>query len=136
MVVTRDRFLTCDGHSPGSLVITYRFFGGTQQSYHPNPGERFFPTSRVAYVPYTKEGIRLVSRLQDAFRHGLTFAVGTSLTTGRSNMICWQSIHHKTNLACGAHGFPDNNYFRNCNEALDALNVKPAGSDEMLESAF
>ena len=136
MIVRRDPFRTCAGHALGSLMISYRFVGGIQAAYHPNPGERFFPTSRIAYVPDTKEGIRLVSRLQDAFRHGLTFAVGTSLTTGQSNMVCWQSIHHKTNLAGGAHGFPDDNYFRNCNEALDNLHVKPAGSDELLESAF
>lgn len=136
MITTRDPSRTCAGHAPGCLVISYRFLGGTQQSYHPNPGQRYFPTSRVAFVPLTKEGIRLVSRLQDAFRHGLTFAVGTSLSTGRSNVICWQSIHHKTNLSGGVHGFPDDEYLRNCNEALDALNVKSSGSDELFESPF
>eukprot|EP00977_Amphora_coffeiformis_P012145 scaffold2992_cov214-Amphora_coffeaeformis.AAC.27 len=134
MMVSHDPFRTCAGHTQGSLVIHYCLIGGVQQLYHPNPGERYFPTSRIAYIPDTEDGIRLLSRLQDAFRHGLTFAVGTSLTTGRSNMVCWQSIPHKTSPAGGAHGFPYGNYFRNCNEAPTALHVKPAGSDELLQS--
>ena len=42
----------------------------------------------------------------------------------------WASIHHKTSPTGGssAHGFPDSDYFVNCNEELDALGVPPAQS--------
>ena len=56
----------------------------------------------------------------------LTFTVGTSLTTGVPNSCTWASIHHKTSLSRGAHGYPDPNYFRNCNVELDMLGVPSA----------
>jgi deltex-like protein len=64
-----------------------------------------------------------------AFAHGLTFTVGTSLTTGRSNVVTWTSIPHKTSFEGPAdpHGFPDDRYLANCNDALDSLGVPDAG---------
>ena len=56
----------------------------------------------------------------------LTFTVGTSLTTGVASSCTWASIHHKTSLSRGAHGYPDPNYFRNCNVELNALGVPSA----------
>ena len=83
---------------------------------------------RVAYLPDTVEGNSLLKRLTYAFVHGLTFVVGVSLTTGRANSVTWASIHHKTSPTGGvqSHGFPDPNFFTNCNDELDALNVPPA----------
>ena len=45
------------------------------------------------------------------------------LKTGITNQITWASIHHKTSLKGGAHGYPDDQYLTNCNDALDALHV-------------
>lgn len=56
----------------------------------------------------------------------LTFTVGTSLTTGVADSCTWASIHHKTSLSEGAHGYPDSNYFCNCNAELDTLGVPSA----------
>lgn len=72
----------------------------------------------------------LLKRLKYAFLHGLTFNVGTSLTTGLKNQCTWASIHHKTSPSGGiqAHGFPDPDYFKNCNAELDGLGVPPAHS--------
>ena len=56
----------------------------------------------------------------------MSFVVGRSLTTGQDNVITWSSIHHKSSMQGGAHGFPDNSYFDNCNEELDALGVPKA----------
>ena len=79
-------------------------------------------------MPDNDEGRNLLKRLKYAFTHGLTFTIGTSLTTGQSNVVTWSSIHHKTNLRGGAHGFPDPSYISNANEELDALGV-PASSE-------
>jgi deltex len=97
--------------------------------YHEHPGARFCGTERTAFLPNTPDGCRLLTRLKYAFKHGLTFTVGTSLTTGRSDVVTWTSIPHKTsfNGASGdPHGFPDGKYLSNCNSALDALGVPSA----------
>ena len=121
--------LICSGHPAGTFVITYRNIEGRQKVYHENPGEVHGSAHRVAYVPDCEEGRNLIKRLKFAFAHGLTFTVGTSLATSRPNSVTWSSIHHKTSLSEGAHGYPAPGYFINANEELDALNV-PA-SDEL-----
>ena len=103
--------------------MTYEMQEGDQKVYHVNPGVRYDGTLRVAYLPDTDEGRALLKRLQYAFEHGLTFTVGTSLSTGQPNRIVWASIHHKTSTVPGPHGFPDLGYFLNVNEELDALHV-------------
>jgi deltex-like protein len=119
--------LTCDGHEgSGSFVVTYDIESGTQKNYHVNPGETFRGTRRVAYLPDNEEGRKLLKRLKYAFQCGLTFTVGTSLTTGRPNSVTWASVHHKTSLSGGPYGFPDLGYFINANEELDALDVPDA----------
>ena len=48
------------------------------------------------------------------------------------------SIHHKTSHSGGirSHGFPDLDYFQNCNKALDGLSVLPAQALNELGAAF
>mmetsp|Transcript_22710 Transcript_22710/g.36777 ORF Transcript_22710/g.36777 Transcript_22710/m.36777 type:complete len:304 (+) Transcript_22710:1-912(+) len=118
----------CPGfpNSTGVITINYSLPSGIQASYMEQPGQRYSGTARVAYLPDNEEGRKLLARLRYAFRHGLTFRVGTSLTTGQSNTITWTSIHHKTSLYGGPHGFPDPNYIKNCNDSLDALHVPAA----------
>eukprot|EP00551_Chaetoceros_affinis_P011634 CAMPEP_0203664872 /NCGR_PEP_ID=MMETSP0090-20130426/2199_1 /ASSEMBLY_ACC=CAM_ASM_001088 /TAXON_ID=426623 /ORGANISM="Chaetoceros affinis, Strain CCMP159" /LENGTH=665 /DNA_ID=CAMNT_0050528263 /DNA_START=21 /DNA_END=2018 /DNA_ORIENTATION=+ len=123
---------TCSGFesSIGTIIITYNLPSDTQKQYHPNPGVHFHGISRSAYIPDTQEGKDVLQRLKYAWRKGLSFTVGTSMTTGASNCITWSSIHHKTNMHSGAihHGFPDANFFRNCNFELDALGVPEASN--------
>ena len=45
------------------------------------------------------------------------------------------SIHHKTSLHGGPHGFPDPGYMYNCHESLDALYVPDAKSCQAMEAA-
>lgn len=45
------------------------------------------------------------------------------------NVCTYSSIHHKTCLSGGVHGYPDPNYFANCNRELDRANVP--GADEL-----
>ena len=109
-----------------TIEITYDIPSGMQLSYHENPSTRYEGTTRTAYLPNNDEGRRLLTRLKYAWTHGLTFQVGTSLTTGRQNVVTWTSIHHRTSLAGSSHGFPDMTYIDNCNGSLDALHVPVA----------
>ena len=126
MTIRQDPALTCSGYDPGAIIIDYSLGGGIQKAYHPNPGAPYGSASRRAFPPDNTDGHNLLKRLNYAFRHGLTFCVGTSLTTGVPNVITWSSIHHKTSLTHGPHGFPDIGYFSNSNEELDSLGVPAA----------
>lgn len=126
MAIDYKANLTCDGFQPGAIVIAYNIESGMQKSYHENPGVAHSGTHRVAYLPDNDDGRSLLKRLVYAFEHGLTFTVGTSLTSGVSDTIIWASIHHKTSLSGGPHGFPDEGYFFNVNEELNAMHVPSA----------
>ena len=118
---------SCGGYpGTGTIVLSYNLEGGIQKVYHPNPGTRFGSCHRTAYIPDCHEGRQLLKRLQYAFLRGMSFVVGRSLTTCRDNVITWSSIHHKSSMRGGVHGFPDPSYFENCNEELDALGVPKA----------
>lgn len=130
MTIKRLRNVPCPGLASASstLEITYTIPSGAQLSYHEHPGHRYGGTTRQAYVPDNIEGCRLLTRLKYAWNRGLIFRVGTSLTTGQRNTVTWTSIHHKTSLQGGPHGYPDPNYIANCNLSLDALGVPDADS--------
>lgn len=67
------------------------------QPKHPNPGQPFHGTTRTAYLPDSAEGNEVLWLLRKAFDQKLIFTVGTSTTTGASNTVTWNDIHHKTN---------------------------------------
>ena len=81
MTIELDEKLICTGFEPGTWKA------GVQECYHANPGVAFPATMREAYIPNTAEGRRLLKRLTYAFSRGLTFSVGTSLTSGKENVI-------------------------------------------------
>jgi deltex len=87
----------------GTIVISYSFPGGVRN------GERYPADGRVAYLPNNDKGRDVLRRLKVAFERRLIFTVGTSATTGVTNKIVWNGIHHKTSTAGGAtlHGYPD-----------------------------
>lgn len=129
MKIVINRSSRCEGFendSDGVIELHYKMQGGIQLAFMENPGQHYSETSRTAYLPHNECGRKLLARLKYAFTHGLTFRVGTSVTTGRSNQITWTSIHHKTSFRHGAHGYPDPRYFSNCNTSLDALRVPKA----------
>ncbi|VEU41516.1 unnamed protein product [Pseudo-nitzschia multistriata] len=131
LTISLDLSIRCQGSeydSDGVIVLQYSMPEGIQAHYMENPFMRYAGTSRRAYLPHNESGRALLKRLKYAFTHGLTFRVGTSLTTGKQNQITWASIHHKTSLRSGPHGYPDPQYLRNCNDSLDALHV-PKGED-------
>ena len=118
---------SCSGYEPSqTLKISYNIPSGTQMSYHPSPGIQFSGVSRIAYLPDVPAGRDLLVRLQYAFAHGLTFRVGTSLTTHQPNVVTWASLHHKTSLSGGSFGFPDATYIDRCNAELNDKQVPAA----------
>ncbi|CAH1257713.1 DTX3L [Branchiostoma lanceolatum] len=86
----------------GAIVISYSFWSGTQGPDHPNPGRYFSGTSRTAYLPNNDEGRELVQLLKRAFDNRLVFTIGTSVTTGATDTVIWNDIHHKTNIRGGS----------------------------------
>jgi deltex len=121
-----NNFHSCPGLTPQLIQIGYALPSGVQSCHHEAPGRSFSGTSRNAYLLNDVESRQLLKRLCFAFMHGLTFTVGTSLTSGASNTVTWASIHHKTNIGHTSFALPDESYVHNCNEELDNLNVPPA----------
>ncbi len=59
-----------------------------------------------------------------AWERRLTFTIGTSVTTGATNTLVWNEIHHKTEINnSGGHGYPDPNYLDNVLLELAAQGV-------------
>ena len=86
------------------IVISYQFPSGVQGPEHSNPGQHYQGTSRTAYLPDNHEGREVLQFLRRAFDARLVFTVGTSNTTGLSNQVIWNDIHHKTSISGGSYG--------------------------------
>eukprot|EP00899_Mesostigma_viride_P005332 jgi/Mesvir1/147/Mv13512-RA.1 len=104
--------ITLAGHAQGGMIkITYFIPGGMQDPDGDDPGKLFAGTRRDAFLPNSTEGKEVLRQLQQAFQQRLIFSVGTSLTSGRDNVVIWNGIHHKTDLTPHAeHGYPDGTY--------------------------
>ena len=96
----------------GTIIIRYRFQAGLQGPEHPNPGKPYqapgFP--RIAHLPDSPEGQKVLRGLCIAFRRRLLFTVGKSLTLGADDCVTWAGVHHKTMVDGGPYGFPDQGY--------------------------
>lgn len=79
----------CSGFQCSSFVISYNVPAAIQLSYHDNPGQPHSSKVVTAYLPNNKDGNDLLKRLKFSFMHGLSFTVGTSLTTGLANQCTW-----------------------------------------------
>ncbi|XP_077167698.1 putative E3 ubiquitin-protein ligase DTX2 isoform X2 [Paroedura picta] len=116
------------GHEDcGSIQIAYSISKGIQGPEHPNPGmpytARGFP--RYCYLPDNAKGRKVLDLLRVAWKRRLIFTIGTSSTTGESNTVVWNEIHHKTEMNSNAsgHGYPDPNYLDNVLAELAAQGV-------------
>ena len=121
----------CSGYSCDTICVNYNFPGGSG----------FSGTSRTAYLPNDKDGMKILGLFKEAFDRKLLFTVGTSVTTGASNTTVWAGIHHKTSLSGGSSsfGYPDPTYFSRVQEELackgvteDSMDVAP----EVVASRF
>lgn len=114
------------GHErEGTIIISYNFPSGIQGPQHPSPGARFSGTSRTAYLPDNSEGRDVLRLLRLCFDRKHTFTVGTSVTTGQSNCVVWNGVHHKTNTSGGSSyfGYPDPTYFQRVKQELAAKGI-------------
>ncbi|XP_051894993.1 E3 ubiquitin-protein ligase DTX3L [Pristis pectinata] len=117
-------------HLPGyekydTIEIHYTIPDGLQGKEHPQPGQKYHGTTRTAYLPNSPEGRKVLKLLQRAFSQRLIFTVGTSSTTGRSNVVTWNDIHHKTSTHGGPSGFgyPDPTYLARVQDELKAKGI-------------
>ncbi|CAM5119016.1 unnamed protein product [Eretmochelys imbricata] len=100
-----------------TIRIIYNIAPGIQGPEHPNPGKGFtargFP--RHCYLPDSEKGRKVLKLLLVAWDRRLIFAIGTSSTTGESDTVIWNEIHHKTEFGSNltGHGYPDSNYLDN-----------------------
>ncbi|NXQ10157.1 DTX3L ligase, partial [Peucedramus taeniatus] len=110
----------------GTIQIDYYMKGGIQTSSHPNPGQRYGPAHRTAYLPDNKEGREVLQLLRRAFSQKLIFTVGQSRTTGEQNVITWNDIHHKTAMEGGPtqFGYPDSFYLQRVRSELKAKGIE------------
>ncbi|KAL9848674.1 E3 ubiquitin-protein ligase DTX3L [Geothlypis trichas] len=110
----------------GTILIDYDMKGGIQTSSHPNPGQRYGPVYRRAYLPDNEEGRQILQLLRRAFQQKLIFTVGQSHTTGAQNVITWNDIHHKTAMVGGPtqFGYPDDFYLQRVRSELKAKGIE------------
>ncbi|XP_067163121.1 E3 ubiquitin-protein ligase DTX1 [Apteryx mantelli] len=113
-----------------TIRIVYDIPTGIQGPEHPNPGKKFtargFP--RHCYLPDTEKGRKVLKLLLVAWDRRLIFTIGTSNTTGESDTVVWNEIHHKTEFGSNltGHGYPDPNYLDNVLAELLAQGVSEA----------
>lgn len=120
--------LPIDGYSNvGSWMINYSFYDGIRN------GVNYRGTRRNAYLPDTDEGREVLLLLIKSFKRKHTFTVGDSVTTGRNNVVVWNSIHHKTNTSGGtlSYGYPDPTYFNRVKLELASKGVELEPTDNI-----
>lgn len=109
----------------GVILYLYCFFfsiaSGIQNSEHPHPGRAFFAVGfpRVCYLPDCPLGRKVLRFLKIAFDRRLLFSIGRSVTTGREDVVIWNSVDHKTQFNM----FPDPTYLQRCMQQLVHLGV-------------
>ncbi|XP_069484969.1 E3 ubiquitin-protein ligase DTX4 isoform X2 [Ambystoma mexicanum] len=117
-----------------TIRIIYNIPAGVQGPEHPNPGKSFtargFP--RHCYLPDNEKGRKALKLLIVAWERRLIFAVGTSSTTGESDTIIWNEVHHKTEFGSNltGHGFPDPKYLDNLLAELAAQGITEESMNE------
>uniref|UniRef100_A0A8C5L4I4 E3 ubiquitin-protein ligase n=1 Tax=Jaculus jaculus TaxID=51337 RepID=A0A8C5L4I4_JACJA len=115
-----------------TIRIVYDIPTGIQGPEHPNPGKKFtargFP--RHCYLPNNEKGRKVLRLLIAAWERRLIFTIGTSNTTGESDTVVWNEIHHKTEFGSNltGHGYPDASYLDNVLAELTAQGVSEASA--------
>jgi len=92
MIAYIDEKLKCSSYEKYDTITIF---------YHFPSGEEYTGTKRKAYLPANDDGYEILGLLKVCFDRKLTFKVGTSVTTGKSNTVVWSGIHHKSNITGG-----------------------------------
>ena len=85
----------------GTIQINYYIPRGRQGKGYPNPGYLFTDASCTAFLPDSPKGRKVLQLLRKAFDARLIFTVGTSHTSGATDTVVWNDIHHKTSRSGG-----------------------------------
>ncbi|TRY78435.1 hypothetical protein TCAL_12221 [Tigriopus californicus] len=102
-----------------SIQITYNFQNGIQGQDQPAPGQPFYAIGfpRIAFLPDTEKGRRILKFLETAFNHQLTFTIsknrGPHGRVGQPDLLVWnEAIEHKTDFGPSDkdNSFPDPEY--------------------------
>nr|XP_029717387.1 protein deltex [Aedes albopictus] len=110
------------GHEgQNTIQITYNIASGIQAKEHPHPGRAFFAVGfpRTCFLPDGLLGRKILRYLKIAFDRRLLFSIGRSATTGREDVVLWNSVEHKTQYSM----FPDPQYLQRCMQQLVHLGV-------------
>uniref|UniRef100_A0A8D8IFK6 E3 ubiquitin-protein ligase n=1 Tax=Culex pipiens TaxID=7175 RepID=A0A8D8IFK6_CULPI len=110
------------GHEgQNTIQITYNIASGIQNQEHPHPGRAFFAVGfpRTCFLPDGILGRKILRYLKIAFDRRLLFSIGRSATTGREDVVLWNSVEHKTQYSM----FPDPQYMQRCMQQLVHLGV-------------
>lgn len=104
-----------------TIQITYNIASGIQGQEHPHPGRSFFAVGfpRTCYIPDCPLGRKVLRFLKIAFDRRLLFSIGRSATTGREDVVLWNSVEHKTQFS----HYPDQTYLQRCMQQLVHLGV-------------
>lgn len=76
-------------------------------------------------VPFLNFFVQVLRLLLVAWDRRLIFSVGTSSTTGESDTVIWNEVHHKTEFGSNltGHGYPDPGHLDNVLEELKAQGI-------------
>ncbi|XP_059618752.1 protein deltex [Phlebotomus argentipes] len=104
-----------------TIQIVYNIASGVQGPDHPHPGRAFFAVGfpRTCYLPDCPLGRKVLRFLKIAFDRRLLFSIGRSATTGREDVVLWNSVDHKTQYSM----YPDPGYLQRCMTQLIHLGV-------------
>lgn len=84
----------------------------------------------AACDPARRPALQVLRLLITAWERRLIFTIGTSNTTGESDTVVWNEIHHKTEFGSNltGHGYPDASYLDNVLAELTAQGVSEAAA--------
>ncbi|XP_035470068.2 uncharacterized protein si:busm1-163l24.3 [Scophthalmus maximus] len=106
-----------------ALKVTYCIPEGIQGKDHPSPGSPFHGGVFDAFLPDCEKAVKLLPRLEKAFRRGLTFTVTGKEAGAR---VTWDRIPHKTSLQGGesGNGYPDPTYLTRLSQVLTSHGIE------------
>ena len=106
------------------IQIEYNIPDGYQKQFHDKRGGRFRGCKKIAYIPDTTEGRKLLERLVYAFRHGLTFKIVNNPNdpTTEKDIVDWATIPHMGSVVDEKDDMQFL-HFVSCQEELDQLGV-------------
>lgn len=92
---------------------------------NPCPGLHSLTRPSLSFPPASPPPWQVLELLKVAWKRRLIFTVGTSSTTGETDTVVWNEIHHKTEMDRNVtgHGYPDPNYLQNVLAELAAQGV-------------